>query len=144
MTMTKTWCVKRFASAVLWEYSDVTEIEAGEWMENDVSCSDDGCVTLSRPNGAYRMINHVQTGRASCVHCQTWTCSEYPLLIASPETRCGTFNPPGYATSHLRPANQLHFLPHANASCRMSPKLNLVFTSSNNRIPIHHEISWSM
>ena len=37
-----------------------------------------------------------------------------------------TFSPPGYATSRLRPANQLHFLSYPNAIYRMSPKLSSV------------------
>jgi len=37
-----------------------------------------------------------------------------------------TFSPPGCATSRLRPANQLHFLPYANAICRMLPELSCV------------------
>ena len=43
-----------------------------------------------------------------------------------------TFSPPGYASSRLRPANQLHFLPYANAIYRMSPELNCVDTADKN------------
>jgi len=37
-----------------------------------------------------------------------------------------TFRPRSYATSRLRPANQLHFLPYANAIYRMSLELSSV------------------
>jgi len=46
-----------------------------------------------------------------------------------------TISPPGCATSRPRPANQLQFLPYANAIYRMSPELSSVDKSDNNWLP---------
>jgi len=43
-----------------------------------------------------------------------------------------TFSPLGYATSRLRPANQLHFLPYANAVYRMPPKYSSADKTNEN------------
>jgi len=51
------------------------------------------------------------------------------------EAQKPTFSPPGYATSRLRPENQLHFLQHTNAIYRMSPELNSVDKANKKWLP---------
>ena len=46
-----------------------------------------------------------------------------------------TFSPPGCATSRLRPANQLHFLPYANAIYRTSPELSSTDKANKTWLP---------
>jgi len=49
------------------------------------------------------------------------------LLLATQQAGCvakPNISPPGCATCCLRPANQIHFLPYANAIYRMSPELS--------------------
>jgi len=49
------------------------------------------------------------------------------LLLATQQSGCvakPNVSPPGCATCCLRPANQIHFLPYANAIYRMSPELS--------------------
>jgi len=53
-------------------------------------------------------------------------------------TRCGAkpnVSPPGWVTSRLSPASQLHFLPYANAIYRMSSELSFVDTFNKNWLP---------
>jgi len=52
-----------------------------------------------------------------------------------------TFSPPGYATSSLRSANQLHFLPKANAIYRMSPELTSVGKVNENWLARRHPLT---
>ena len=69
------------------------------------------------------------------------------ITTTASTTRCGakgqspTFSPPGCATSRLRPANQFHVLPYANAIYRMSPELSSMDKANRNWLPQQHPLS---
>ena len=95
----------------------------------------------------YKVYAVVNTGQSITTTASTTRCGakgqsptfSSPGCATSPPG-CAT-SPPGCATSRLRPANQFHVLPYANAIYRMSPELSSMDKANRNWLPQQHLLS---